>query len=189
MRRYRNDAEGGEQVVQEVWSWAELAPSATPVLPCWWSSTRCTGMKLPVTPPTASPSWFWGVFGTLRRYDGDWRGGGGADPPAGPGGIDVFHERRTTTSSFRMAPCPPCGCWPLACWSAGLLELGSRTLRAYVVDEAGKRADLLLSAAIFRKTLDLQPKDRPQSSGQYARPGARASTRCASSSAPPPWWA
>ena len=51
---------------------------------------------------------------------------------------------------------------------AGLLDLGLRTLRAHVLDDAGKRADLVLSATIFRQTLNLRPVDRPSSSGQFA---------------------
>lgn len=51
---------------------------------------------------------------------------------------------------------------------AGLLELCLRTLRAHVLDTAGKRADLVLSATIFRQALNLRAQDRPASSGQFA---------------------
>jgi ATP-binding cassette subfamily C protein LapB len=51
---------------------------------------------------------------------------------------------------------------------AGILELALRTLRAYTLDDAGKKADLVLSAKVFAKTMNLQAKDRPASSGQYA---------------------
>lgn len=51
---------------------------------------------------------------------------------------------------------------------AGLLEFSIRCIRAYVLDEAGKKADLLLSSAIYKKTLSLGHHQRPQSSGQWA---------------------
>ena len=51
---------------------------------------------------------------------------------------------------------------------AGLVEFGLRSLRAYVLDDAGKKADLLLSASIYKKTLNLAHDQRPASSGQWA---------------------
>lgn len=51
---------------------------------------------------------------------------------------------------------------------AGLIEFGLRSLRAYVLDDAGKKADLVLSAAIYKQTLNLEHEQRPQSSGQWA---------------------
>lgn len=51
---------------------------------------------------------------------------------------------------------------------AALIEGGLRILRGYLVDEAGKKADLQLSARIFRHVLNLRLQDRPGSSGQFA---------------------
>lgn len=51
---------------------------------------------------------------------------------------------------------------------ASLIELGLRSLRAQVLDDAGKRADLALSAALLRQTMNLRPADRPAASGQWA---------------------
>jgi ATP-binding cassette subfamily C protein LapB len=43
-----------------------------------------------------------------------------------------------------------------------------RSLRAHVLDEAGKRADLVLSSAIYKKTLQLPADQRPASPAQWA---------------------
>lgn len=51
---------------------------------------------------------------------------------------------------------------------AALMEAGLRVLRGYLVDEAGKKADLQLSARIFRHVLNLNLRDSPRSSGQFA---------------------
>jgi len=51
---------------------------------------------------------------------------------------------------------------------AGLMEFSIRSIRAYVLDDAGKKADLLLSSSIYKKTLSLGHAQRPQSSGQWA---------------------
>jgi ATP-binding cassette, subfamily C, bacterial LapB len=47
-------------------------------------------------------------------------------------------------------------------------DLLLKTLRAYFVDNAGKRADVLLSSRIFEQVLNIQVKARPQSSGAFA---------------------
>jgi ATP-binding cassette subfamily C protein LapB len=165
MRRYRSDAEGGDQVVQEVWSWAELTEryAGTAVLV---ELDEMHGHEVAGDTAHRKSHWFWGVFGMLRRYYGDC-----------VVAAVLINLLALAGSMFAMNVYDrviPNGAMPtlwvlaIGVLVAGLLELGLRTLRAYVVDEAGKRADLLLSAAIFRKTLDLQPKDRPQSSGQYA---------------------
>ena len=51
---------------------------------------------------------------------------------------------------------------------AGLMEFSIRCIRAYILDDAGKKADLLLSSSIYKKTLSLGHHQRPQSSGQWA---------------------
>lgn len=47
-------------------------------------------------------------------------------------------------------------------------DLLLKTLRAYFVDNAGKRADVLLSSRIFEQVLNLQVKARPASAGAFA---------------------
>ena len=47
-------------------------------------------------------------------------------------------------------------------------DLVLKTLRAYFVDNAGKRADVLLSSRIFEHVLNIQVKARPQSAGAFA---------------------
>ncbi|MGB0747837.1 MAG: type I secretion system permease/ATPase [Magnetospiraceae bacterium] len=43
-----------------------------------------------------------------------------------------------------------------------------KLLRSYFVDNAGKRADVLISAALFEQVLNLKMKARPQSAGAFA---------------------
>jgi ATP-binding cassette subfamily C protein LapB len=153
------------QAVQENWSWADFLE-------------RYAGTALLVEPDKLHDAqnagdagrqqshWFWGVFGLLRRYYGDC-----------VVAAVLINLLALAGSMFSMnvydrvipnAALPTLWVLAIGVTVASLLEFGLRTLRAHVVDEAGKRADLLLSAAIFRKTLDLQPRDRPASSGQYA---------------------
>ena len=47
-------------------------------------------------------------------------------------------------------------------------DLLLKSLRAYFVDNAGKRADVLLSSRIFEQVLNLQVKARPTSAGAFA---------------------
>ena len=112
------------------------------------------------------PHWFWSVFERLRPYYGDC-----------VTAAVLINLLTLATSMFSMNVYDriiPSGAlhslWVLAVGVilAGGLELGLRTLRAHVLDEAGKRADLVLSAKIFRQTLALPAKDRPSSSGQFA---------------------
>lgn len=112
------------------------------------------------------PHWFWSVFERLRPYYGDC-----------VTAAVLINLLTLATSMFSMNVYDriiPSGAlhslWVLAVgvMVAGVMELGLRTLRAHVLDEAGKRADLVLSAKIFRQTLALPAKDRPSSSGQFA---------------------
>lgn len=47
-------------------------------------------------------------------------------------------------------------------------DLVLKTLRSYFVDNAGKRADVILSSRIFEQVLNIQVKARPQSAGAFA---------------------
>ncbi len=60
--------------------------------------------------------------------------------------------------------------WALA--TAGILalvfDLTARQLRAHLIDLAGRKADLIVGAALFRQTLAVRMEHRPASSGAYA---------------------
>jgi ATP-binding cassette, subfamily C, bacterial LapB len=110
--------------------------------------------------------WFWSVFQLLKRHYGDCILA-----------ALLINLLTLATSMFsmnvydRIVPNAAIhSLWVLTIGVivAGLLELALRTLRAHTVDDAGKKADLVLSAKIFAQTLNLQAKDRPASSGQYA---------------------
>ena len=60
--------------------------------------------------------------------------------------------------------------WALAV-GAGLalaFDLTARQLRAYLIDTAGRKADLIVGSTLFRQTLALRMERRPESSGAYA---------------------
>ncbi|MCW5730976.1 MAG: type I secretion system permease/ATPase [Alphaproteobacteria bacterium] len=60
--------------------------------------------------------------------------------------------------------------WVLAIGGGSVLafDLIMRALRAYLIDLAGRRADVILSSAIMQKVLDMQLAARPQSAGSFA---------------------
>ncbi|MCU0969158.1 MAG: type I secretion system permease/ATPase [Rubrivivax sp.] len=60
--------------------------------------------------------------------------------------------------------------WTLAA-AAGLaivFDLVARQLRAYLIDMAGRKVDLLLGSMLFRQTLAVRMEHRPASAGAYA---------------------
>jgi ATP-binding cassette, subfamily C, bacterial LapB len=60
--------------------------------------------------------------------------------------------------------------WALA-GGAGLaliFDLMARQLRAYLIDMAGRKADLIVGSVLFRQTLGLRMEHRPDSAGAYA---------------------
>lgn len=59
--------------------------------------------------------------------------------------------------------------WVLTIGTIGalLFDFVARTLRAWLVDTAGKRADLEISAGLFRRLLDIQLNQKPVSSGAF----------------------
>jgi ATP-binding cassette subfamily C protein LapB len=113
-----------------------------------------------------SSDWFWGVFSQLRSHYGDC--------VVAAVLINILALAGSMFSMNVYDRIVPNGAvhslWVLAIGVllAGVLELALRTLRAHVLDTAGKRADLILSAAIFRQALNLRAQDRPASSGQFA---------------------
>ncbi|SLN28210.1 type I secretion system permease/ATPase [Oceanibacterium hippocampi] len=60
--------------------------------------------------------------------------------------------------------------WVLAAGMATILgfDILLKSLRAYFVDNAGKRADVLLSSRLFEQVLALKVKARPKSAGEFA---------------------
>ena len=49
-----------------------------------------------------------------------------------------------------------------------IFDLVARQLRAHLIDTAGRKADLLVGAMLFRQTLSVRMEHRPASSGAYA---------------------
>lgn len=165
VRRYGTNEAGADATSTESWTWGQLREryAGTAILV---QLDALLGAQRSGDTANRAPHWFWSVFGLLRRYYGDC-----------VVAAILINLLALAGSMFAMnvydrvipnAALPTLWVLAIGVTLAGLLEFSLRTLRAHVVDEAGKRADLLLSAAIFRKTLDLQPKDRPVSSGQYA---------------------
>jgi ATP-binding cassette subfamily C protein LapB len=60
--------------------------------------------------------------------------------------------------------------WALAIGTALAMtfEFAGRQLRSYLVDMAGKKADLVLGAMLFRQALDIRLEIKPASSGAFA---------------------
>ncbi|WKB52761.1 type I secretion system permease/ATPase [Eleftheria terrae] len=51
---------------------------------------------------------------------------------------------------------------------AVVFDLAARQLRSYLIDLAGKKADVALGTALFRQTLGLRLEHRPESAGAFA---------------------
>ena len=118
--------------------------------------------------PGATPQadWFWGVFSRLRVHYSDCVVAAiliNLLALAGSMFSMNVYDRVIPNAAMHSL-------WALAVgvMLASLLEFGLRSLRAYVLDEAGKRADLVLSSAIYQKTLSLGPTQRPPSAAQWA---------------------
>ena len=114
----------------------------------------------------SAPHWFWSVFRTLKSYYLD-----------STLAAVLINLLALATSMFsmnvydRVIPNAAVhSLWVLALGVtlAGVMEFGLRTLRGYLVDVAGKKADLLLSSRLFQQALNLRAQDRPASSGQFA---------------------
>jgi ATP-binding cassette subfamily C protein LapB len=114
----------------------------------------------------AHSAWFWSVFDKLRGHYGDCVVAAVLINLLGLAGsmfsMNVYDRIIPNAAMHSL--------WALAIGVllASVLELGLRSLRAHVLDDAGKRADLVISSAIYRQTLALGPEQRPASSGQWA---------------------
>jgi len=116
--------------------------------------------------PPDGRNWFWSVFSRLRAHYGDCILAAvlvNVLALAGTMFSMNVYDRIIPNAAMHSL-------WTLAVGVvlAALLELGLRALRAHVLDDAGKRADVALSASLIRQTLNLRPADRPASSGQWA---------------------
>jgi ATP-binding cassette subfamily C protein LapB len=60
--------------------------------------------------------------------------------------------------------------WSLAAGAvlAVVFDLFARQLRSHLIDTAGKKADLMLGAILFRKALSIRLEHRPESAGSFA---------------------
>ena len=63
-----------------------------------------------------------------------------------------------------------------ACVLALVFDLLARQLRAYLIDMASRKADLIVGATLFRQTLGIRMEQRPQSAGAYAHHLAQVET-------------
>lgn len=110
-------------------------------------------------------AWFWGVFGKLRAHYGDCVIAAVLINLLALAGsmfsMNVYDRVIPNAATNSL--------WTLGVGVliAAVLELGLRMLRAHVLDDAGKKADLALSAVQMRQMLNLRAVDRPSASGQW----------------------
>jgi ATP-binding cassette subfamily C protein LapB len=140
-----------------------------------------TGMALVATPLPAAPAadspeatvlagpgqhWLWG---TMRRFVPYYRGSLLAAMLSNVlmlvTGLStsVIYDKVIPHQAFVTL-------WALAIGSGLALafDLMARQLRAYLIDMAGRKADLIVGAMLFRQTLGLRMEHRPNSAGAYA---------------------
>jgi ATP-binding cassette subfamily C protein LapB len=141
-----------------------------------------TGMALVATPQpqapatrpgehaalTRSPGSHW-LWGTMRRFVPYYRG---ALIAALLSNVLMLVSGLATSVIFdKVVPHQAyVTLWSLAA-ASGLaigFDLMSRQLRAYLIDMAGRKADLIVGAMLFRQTLALRMEHRPASAGAYA---------------------
>lgn len=153
-----------------------VAKDKTLSAPRTWSADRLrsvlegttVGLSQGADTPALAPSqhdWFWGVFTQLRTHYGD------CVVAAVLVNLLALASSMFSMNVYdRIIPNAAMhSLWTLAIGVllAALLELGLRMLRAQVLDDAGKRADLALSAVLLRHMMNLRAVDRPASSGQW----------------------
>ena len=146
---------------------AELAPeysgmalAATPRPQSAGRGTDLAGLRDP------AQHWLWG---TLRRYAPYYRSAMVAALLSNllmlVGGLvtAVVFDKVIPTQAFVTL-------WALATVSgiALLFDLAARQMRSHLIDTAGKRADVIVSAIIVRQTLGVRMEHRPASAGAYA---------------------
>lgn len=112
-----------------------------------------------------SQDWFWGIFSKLKAHYGDCVVAAvliNLLALAGSMFSMNVYDRIIPNAAIHSL-------WTLGVGVliAAVLELGLRMLRAHVLDDAGKKADLALSAVQMRQMLNLRASDRPLVSGQW----------------------
>ncbi len=119
-------------------------------------------------PPLAGPGEHW-LWGTMRRFAPYYRS---AMLAALLSNVLMLVTGLATSVIFdKVIPHQAfVTLWAVAL--AGGLALGfdllARQLRAYLIDLAGRKADLLVGAALFRHTLGIRMEHRPASAGAYS---------------------
>ena len=118
--------------------------------------------------PVADPSAHW-LWGTLRRFVPYYRA---ALLAALLSNVLMLVTGLVTSAVFdKVIPHQAwVTLWTLAA-AGGLaivFDLMARQLRAYLIDVAGRKVDLLLGSTLFRHTLAVRMEHRPASSGAYA---------------------
>ena len=120
-----------------------------------------------ISPKTSKRGWFWGtIFESWRIY---------RDVFLASFLINVFglaspffvlnvYDRVIPNAAFETL-------WVLAIGISVIYVFAviMRSLRGFFVDEAGKRANLKISAALFQKVLGLRMEARPQSIGSFSK--------------------
>jgi type I secretion system ATPase, LssB family len=116
--------------------------------------------------PTASGGWFWPVLWDHRRYFGEAIALSAVINLLSLAGIIFMmtvYDRILPNQAF------------VTLWSlfvgvllAMLFEFIARTIRGHALDSAGKRIDVLLGDAVFRRVLGTRLEARSQSSGAFA---------------------
>jgi ATP-binding cassette subfamily C protein LapB len=115
---------------------------------------------------TTADHWFWSAMGSLRPYY--------LDCVLAAILINCLALAASMFSMNVYDRIIPTGAlqslWVLAVGVlvAAVFEFLLRVLRGYLVDVAGKKADLVLSSRLFAHLLNLRPESRPASSGQMA---------------------
>lgn len=171
--RSRPDAETVEVVMPEG------AETMLPVkMPFEELANQASGFCMFIKPPvrrderagihlaTHPVSWFWGTLWRYRSYY------------ANVAGAAILVNVLTLAGTFftinvydRVVPNQAyITLWALALGTALAMtfEFAGRQLRSYLVDVAGKKADLILGAMLFRQTLDVRLEAKPASSGAFA---------------------
>jgi len=118
--------------------------------------------------PLADPSqhWFWG---TLRRFTPYYRSALVAALLSnvlmlGTGlATSVVYDKVIPNQAFTTL-------WWLALGAgmALVFDLIAKQLRSYLIDMAGRKADLLVGAMLFRQSLSIRMEHRPESAGAFA---------------------
>lgn len=116
--------------------------------------------------PPAAGHWFWGTLWRFRRYYLETAMGAilvNILTLAGSLFTMNVYDRVVPNQAYSTL-------WVLAVGTAlaAIFEFVARSLRVYFVDVAGKKADLLLGAALFRQAMARRLELRPASSGAFA---------------------